>query len=191
MTMQYVIGGTMQPQSETYVMRDADYSLCARLAQGEFCYVLTSRQMGKSSLMVQTAVALLEKRILPVIIDLSEQGYNLDETQWYNGLITKLGERLDIEDELDEFRRKNADLSPLQRWQRALHDVVLKQIASRIVIFLDEIDITRRLRFSTDEYFAAIRACYNERAQDAAYDRLTFCLLGVASPTDLIRDERL
>jgi WD40 repeat protein len=189
--MQYITGGTMQPQSGTYVMRDADYSLCAQLARGEFCYVLTSRQMGKSSLMVQTAVTLQEQGVLPVIIDLSEQGYNLDETQWYNGLINKLGERLDIEDDLEEFRRAHADLSPLQRWQKALRDVVLKRIPGRIVIFLDEIDITRRLRFSTDEFFAAIRACYNGRTRDAAYDRLTFCLLGVASPTDLIRDPRL
>jgi len=49
----------------------------------------------------------------------------------------------------------------------------------------------RSLPFSTDEFFAAIRECYNRRAQDSAFERLTFCLLGVATPSDLIRDTRL
>src|SRR5262249_35205303 len=33
--------------------------------------------------------------------------------------------------------------------------------------------------------------CYNRRTQEPALDRLTFCLLGVASPSDLIRDTRM
>src|SRR5207247_958341 len=60
-----------------------------------------------------------------------------------------------------------------------------------LVIFIDEIDVVRGLPFSTDEFFAGIRECYNRRAEDAEYERLTFCLLGVASPSDLIRDTRL
>src|SRR5262249_36247309 len=55
----------------------------------------------------------------------------------------------------------------------------------------DEIDAVRSLPFSTDELFAAIRDCYNRRTRDPEYERLTFCLLGVASPTDLIRDVQI
>ena len=32
---------------------------------------------------------------------------------------------------------------------------------------------------------------YNLRAEDSTYERLTFCLLGVGEPTDLIRDPRV
>src|SRR4029434_9330785 len=56
---------------------------------------------------------------------------------------------------------------------------------------VDEIDTVRSLPFSTDEFFAAIRECYNRRTEDPAFTRLTFCLLGVASPSDLIRDTRM
>jgi hypothetical protein len=59
------------------------------------------------------------------------------------------------------------------------------------VIFIDEIDIVRSLPFSTDEFFAAIRECYNRRAEEPEFERLTFCLIGVATPSDLIRDVRL
>src|SRR6266852_3009207 len=59
-----------------------------------------------------------------------------------------------------------------------------------LVIFIDEIDAVRSLPFSTDEFFAGIRECYNRRTQDPAFNRLTFCLLGVATPSDLIQDTR-
>jgi hypothetical protein len=62
---------------------------------------------------------------------------------------------------------------------------------SRLVIFLDEIDVVQSLPFSADEFFAGIRECYTRRAQEPALERLTFCLLGVASPTDLIQDTRI
>ena len=49
----------------------------------------------------------------------------------------------------------------------------------------------RSLPFSTDEFFAAIRECYNRRAQEPKFARLAFGLLGVAAPSDLIRDTRM
>src|SRR5207248_4860161 len=63
--------------------------------------------------------------------------------------------------------------------------------AQRLIVFIDEIDAVRGLGFSTDEFFAAIRQCYNRRTQDPRFERLTFCLLGVASPSDLIGDTRM
>ena len=58
------------------------------------------------------------------------------------------------------------------------------------MIFIDEIDAVRSLPFPTDEFFAAIRQCYNRRTEQPELGRLTFCLLGVATPSDLIRDTR-
>ena len=39
-----------------------------------------------------------------------------------------------------------------------------------------------------DDFFAALRAFYNDRAQHAALKRLTFVLLGAVAPQDLIQD---
>ena len=50
----FVTGGTLRPDAPSYVERSADVELYDALQQGEFCYILTSRQMGKSSLMVRT-----------------------------------------------------------------------------------------------------------------------------------------
>ena len=67
---------------------------------------------------------------------------------------------------------------------------MLPRTHAPVVIFIDEIDATRSLPFSADEFFAAIRELYNERAEFAELNRLTFCLLGVATPSDLIQDTR-
>src|SRR5207249_2095400 len=108
----------------------------------------------------------------------------------YDGLLGHIGRQLDLEDELEEYWEAHDRLSPLQRWLGALQAVVLARVPGRLVIAIDEIDAVRSLPFSTDEFFAAIRDCYNRRVQDPEFQRLTFCLLGVATPSDLIQDTR-
>ncbi len=178
----YVTGGTLRRDAACYVQRRADQALYDGAMQGNFCYVLTSRQMGKSSLMVRTAARLRESGVHVAVLDLTSIGQNLNAEQWYDGLLSRLGQQFHLEDELEDFWLNHARLSPLLRWMKAIREVVLPRLAGRIVIFVDEIDAVRSLPFSTDEFFAAIRELYNRRTEDAELERLTFCLLGVASP---------
>ncbi|NES85644.1 MAG: hypothetical protein F6K10_31925, partial [Moorea sp. SIO2B7] len=66
---------------------------------------------------------------------------------------------------------------------------LLSEIPENIVIFLDEIDSIIKVEFK-DDFFGFIRSCYNKRAENPAYKRLNFCLLGVATPADLIQDKQ-
>ncbi|MFL6332186.1 MAG: AAA-like domain-containing protein [Pyrinomonadaceae bacterium] len=186
----YVIGGTLQRNAPSYVPRQADKDLSEWLAEGKFCYVLTSRQMGKSSLMVRTAARLREEGAAVAVLDLTAIGQNLSAEQWYDGLLSRTGQQLDLEDELEDFWADHERLGAMQRWMRAVREVVLARYEGRVCIFLDEIDAVRSLPFSTDEFFAGIREFYNRRTEDPELERLTFCLLGVATPSDLIRDTR-
>jgi WD40 repeat protein len=184
----YVTGGTLRRDAPSYVPRQADRDLHDALAQGRFCYVLTSRQVGKSSLMVRTATRLREEGAAVAVLDLTEIGQNLTAEQWYNGLLNVIGEELGLEDELEEFWLAESRLGPLQRWLRAIREVVLVERTGRVVIFIDEIDATRSLPFQADEFFAGIRELYNRRTRDRELERLAFCLVGVATPSDLIQD---
>ena len=147
--------------------------------------------MGKSSLMIRTVHRLRREGSYAAVLDLTAIGSNLTAEQWYLGLLDRLGEQLHLEDELDEYWDAHREAGPLHRWMGALREVVLSRLPAPLVIFIDEIDVVRSLPFSSDEFFAAIRECYNRRADDESFQALTFCLLGVAAPSDLIRDARL
>jgi tetratricopeptide (TPR) repeat protein len=183
----FVAGGTLRPDSPSYVRRPADDELFHLASAGKFCYVLTARQMGKSSLMICTARRLQENGVHTAIIDLTKIGTDVTIEQWYLGLLTRLKSQLELSVEPEAWWAKRASLGAVQRFTEFLHDVVLVEIEEPVVIFIDEIDTTLNLDFS-DDFFAAIRFIYNARPTDPTYNRLTFVLLGVATPADLIKD---
>ena len=50
----YKVGGKLKYNHPTYVERKGDRELLELLQAGEYCLILNSRQMGKSSLQVRT-----------------------------------------------------------------------------------------------------------------------------------------
>lgn len=180
-------GGTLRYDAPSYVSRPADEALYQATLNGRFCYVLTPRQMGKSSLMVRTARRLRDAGVRTAIIDLTAIGTEISPEQWYLGLLTRLKTQLRLRFDVQAWWDERDRLGPVQRFTDFLRQVVLVQIESPIVILIDEIDTTLSLDFS-DDFFAAVRSVYNERAVDPEFDRLTFAFLGVATPADLIND---
>jgi len=184
-------GGTLGINAPSYITRQADEDLYQHLSKGNYCYVLNSRQTGKSSLLARVAQQLRNEGIKVVIFEMTALGNNLSAEQWYDGLITKVAEQLNLYDEMYEYWDNNERLGFLQRWSNVLKEVVLKHVETPMVIILDEVDLVRSLPFSTDEFFAGIRTCFNERTQYPEMARLTFCLAGVATPSELIQDARI
>ena len=115
----FVTGGTLKPDAASYVERQADEELFERVLAGVFCYVLTPRQMGKSSLMARTAARLEAKGHSTAKIDLSGIGgqkKQITADQWYYGIAYRICRELRLNVELKAWWKEAEKLPALQRF---------------------------------------------------------------------------
>ena len=186
----YHVGGSVPLDAPSYIKREADDIFYNYLKNGQYCYVLNSRQMGKSSLWVQTQKRLKEDNIDCAIIDLSGLGKNISEDIWYRVLFEQLVKRFDlsIRGKEQTWWDERAYKSAINRLDQFVEEILLKEVSRPIVICFDEIDSVLSLKFSTDDFFAWLRSCHEKRPHNRDYQRLTFCMLGVAAVSNFIPD---
>jgi WD40 repeat protein len=191
-TYRYKVGGCLGFNHPTYIVRQADQDLLRALKEGHFCYVFNCRQMGKSSLRVRAMHLLRQQGMSCTSIDMTILGSNINPQQWYGGVIHQLFQGFNLAGKvsLKGWLQERQHFSPVQQLGQFIEEVLLVNFpGQKIFIFIDEIDKVLSLDFSMDDFFALIRFCYNQRAENVAYEQLTFALFGVATPSDLILDK--
>ena len=191
----YHVGGSLAVDDPTYIERSADDALYKALIDGEFCYVLTSRQMGKSSLRLR-----IRDRLETfghgrcAAVDMTRIGsQQLSPEQWYLGLTFELHRKFGLRSQVDlqAWWQHLGSLPPVQKLSQFIEGVLLPGWPDELLfIFLDEIDSVKGLSFAVGDFFSLVRFCYNERAENPAYRRLTWALFGVATPQDLVADAK-
>ena len=182
-------GGTLAPDDPFYVERPADQQLLDLCRRGTLCYVLASRQMGKSSLHARAAWTLQAEGFLPVYLDLApSSGPRVEAERWYLTVLDRIEYECKPTTDLYEWwDRRSRTLTLGERFVAYFREVLLPETSGRIVVFIDEIDSTLGLDY-TDGFFSALRAMTNMRATEHAFSRVSFVLIGVATPAELIRD---
>jgi hypothetical protein len=105
----YVIGGTVPANAPSYVEQQADKDLLAALLAGEYCFVLNSRQMGKSSLSVRVMDRLRQCGVRVAFLDLTKVGgQNAQPEQFYAGLLSELVRSLGLRREMLAYLERTA-----------------------------------------------------------------------------------
>src|SRR5688500_562555 len=112
----YVPGGPVQATpGGLYIPRRADAKLLQLCETGTFTYILTPRQMGKSSLMLDTVSKLNSKGVRTAIVDLQSLGVQVQAEEWYLGILAIIEEQFDLDTDILDWWKENSHLGFTQR----------------------------------------------------------------------------
>lgn len=183
---------TIVPDS-LYVERKADKQLHDIIESMQRPgYVLVSRQMGKTNLLLRAKRKWENADDLYVYIDMS----NIDEKEreCFESLIDIAIDTHEdvlscVRERIMDLRRVNITKSAVQAHNEELR-AVLSAVKGKLVFILDEIDSLTRTSFS-DNVFSQIRSVYFSRVNYPVLEKLTYVLSGVVEPTEIIKNPKI
>jgi hypothetical protein len=184
-TVDFAVGGPVNSLEQVYISRDADAEFIALLGKGEFVNIVTSRQMGKTSLVYHAMAQLSRESYCFAYYDLSKLRFEKDRSIYFRTLLEGIHRDMSLDWSLESFwsvrQMQTASESFIDFFRQ-----LLARIDCRIVVVLDEIDATLTVEF-TDDLYTAIRSIYTARPREDAFTRLMFTLVGVTTPNELIK----
>lgn len=181
----FVAGGPVGPDRACYVERGADRQLLDRLLAGDYCHVIAPRYSGKTSLAASVARRVREAGGQAAVVDLSQLGSRDGSTEvgrWYYGLAYRVLRDLRLKVDLQSWWQDHLPLPPAQRLAEFFWEAVIGGTEGPIAVFLDEMETVEQADYAA-ELFRVVRACFDARAGEPEYHRLSFVLLGTALPT--------
>lgn len=179
--------------SEFYVKRDADRQLLNIIEDmGRPGYVLVSRQMGKTNLLLNAKREAETPIDIFVYIDLSNSFPTAKDC--FENIIDTILEIYEdslgnLPVEIIEARKALIDVPAHKQHTNELRKII-KCISGKLVIILDEIDALTKTTYS-DRIFSQIRSVYFTRVNFPELERLTYILSGVVEPSEIIKDSKI
>jgi len=186
----FVVGGPVQPDRDCYAVRAADQLLRDHLERGDHCHVLAPKQSGKTSLVARISRQLREEERLVAVVDLTQIGSpdkQYAPRRWYYGLAYRIARDLRLKVDLQAWWRAKENLPNPERLVEFFWEVVLANTTAPVAVFFDDLETLVGLPYGS-EFLNSLRACHDRRATEPDFLRLTFALLGVATPGQLQPD---
>jgi GTPase SAR1 family protein len=180
--------GTMKLKSAFYVERQADtIALNTIVQEGVTISIKGPRQVGKSSLLNRIIKAARDESKHVLFLDfqlLGKADLSSDEV-FLRRFCSWVSADLELEDRVDEYWQKN--ISQIQRCTRYISRYILKELASPLVLAMDEVDKVFDTPFRND-FFGMLRNWHNSRAMSDIWNNLDFVLVTSTEPYQLIDD---
>lgn len=180
--------GTMKVKSAFYLERQADtIALKTIVQEGVTISIKGPRQVGKSSLLNRIIKAARDesKRVLFLDFQLLGKADLSSDEVFLRRFCSWVSEDLEMEDRVDEYWQKN--ISQIQRCTRYMNRYILKELASPLVLAMDEVDKVFDTPFRND-FFGMLRNWHNSRAMNDIWNNLDFVLVTSTEPYQLIND---
>jgi hypothetical protein len=131
-------GRTVKARELQYIQRAADAELLDHCRNGRPAYILHSPQMGKSSLITQTAERLHANSHHAVLIDLSQFPLPPREEEWFHNIVRILDDTLDLSTDAMSWWERHPTVPPHTRLTQLMTEVILPEMTTPLVLFIDE-----------------------------------------------------
>ena len=184
-------GKPLPLDSPIYVHRGADDRLYQflRTTEPNFCtyYILSSSQMGKSSLMIKTASRLRFEGNICTQVGLKILEPPLSDEILYFGILQKICQGFTISGkslypQLEVFWQKSQELTSGNRFIEFIKYILQEIKPAKIIVFLDDIEIL--MDWNLQSSLMGVIKILSE-SQEECLQRLAFVILGITTPSDL------
>lgn len=185
---------TIIPQ-DLYVQRDADKQVKNIINDmGRPGYVLVSRQMGKTNLLLNAKRNFEIDNNVFVYVDLSNSFDNA-KSCFENIIDVAIDSNYEKFEEVSKKifknRKEQIEATPHKQHNYELRLLLQALNGGKIVIMLDEIDALTKTNYS-DQIFSQIRSSYfASRVNYKEFFNLTYLLSGVIEPNEIIKDSKI
>lgn len=180
---------------ELYVQRDADKQVRNIISDmGRPGYVLVSRQMGKTNLLLNAKAKLETPKDAFVYIDLSNT-FPTAKGCFENIIDSAIEAYPDkfnaVANVILERRTDLRETPPHKQHTNELRFLLQSLNGGKLVIILDEIDALTKTDYS-DQIFSQVRSTYfGARVNYKEFFNLTYLLSGVVEPNEIIKDPKV
>lgn len=180
---------------DLYVQRDADKQVRNIIADmGRPGYVLVSRQMGKTNLLLYAKSKLETINDAFIYVDLSNTfptAKSCFENIIDNAIEAYPEQFGEIAKVIKERRKELKDTPAHKQHTNELRFLLQSLKGGKMVIILDEIDALTKTDYS-DQIFSQIRSTYfGARVNYKEFYNLTYLLSGVVEPSEIIKDPKV
>ena len=133
----FVVGGPVQPDRPCYIERESDKALRQGIDDRQFCYVLSPKASGKSSLMAHTIRGLREEGQLAAVVDLTQiaaRGEGTEAGRWYYSIAYRILRELRLKVDLQSWWQEKSVLMNEQRFGDFFWEIVLTNTTAPVTI---------------------------------------------------------